>query len=118
MSLQVIKGKHDGCAKEFCWYISKRKAEHVRKGDLLFVENRNGYAVVTATSDPLTGDDAIKALNQCGAKFPMKRVVSFANQIMKQEIVKSFKESVKEEIYAFHEKIDAYGKFMEANNDT
>ena len=110
MSLQIILGKHDGCAKEFCWYISKRKAEHVRKGDLLFVENRNDYAVVTATSDPLTGDDAIKALNQCGARFPLKRVVSFANQIMKQEIVKSFKESVKEEIYAFHEKINALGE--------
>lgn len=110
MSLQVILGKHDGNPKEYCWYISKRKAEHVRKGDLLFVETQNGNKVVTATSDPLTGDDAIKALNQCSARFPLKRVVSFANQIMKQEIVKSFRESVKEEIYAFHEKINALGE--------
>ena len=105
MNLQVIKGKHDGCAKEFCWYISKRKAAHVRKGDLLFVENRNGYAVVTATSDPLTGDDAIKALNQCGAKFPLKRVISFANAIMKGKIVQSFREDVLSEIYCLHDKI-------------
>jgi hypothetical protein len=110
MRLHVILGKHDGCDKVYCWYISERKAAHVKAGDLLYVENRNDYAVVTATSDPLTGDDAIKALNQCSARFPLKRVVSFANQIMKQEIVKSFKESVKEEIYAFHEKINALGE--------
>jgi len=105
MSFQIILGIHDGCAKEFCWYISKRKAAHVRKGDLLFVENRNGYAVVTATSDPLTGNDAIKALNQCGAKFPLKRVISFANAIMKGKIVQSFREDVLFEIYGLHDKI-------------
>lgn len=105
MRLQVIKGKHDGCAKEFCWYISEHQAKHVKAGDWLFVENRNGYAVVTATSDPLTGDNAIEALNQCGAKFPLKRVISFANAIMKDKIVQSFREDVLSEIYWLHDKI-------------
>ena len=110
MSFQIILGIHDGCNKVFCWYISEHQAKHVKAGDWLFVENRNDYAVVKAISDPICGEEAKTLAMYCGARFPLKRVVSFANQIMKQEIVKSFKESVKEEIYAFHEKINALGE--------
>ena len=110
MSFQIILGIHDGCNKVFCWYISEHQAKHVKAGDWLFVENRNDYAVVKAISDPICGEEAKTLAMHCGARFPLKRVVSFANQIMKQEIVKSFKESVKEEIYAFHEKINALGE--------
>ena len=105
MSFQIILGIHDGCNKVFCWYISEHQAKHVKAGDWLFVENHNDYAVVKAISDPLTGDDAIKALNQCGAKFPLKRVISFANAIMKDKIMQSFREDVLSEIYGLHDKI-------------
>ncbi len=110
MSFQIILGIHDGCNKVFCWYISEHQAKHVKAGDWLFVENRNDYAVVKAISDPICGEEAKTLAMHCGARFPLKRVISFANRVMKQEIVKSFKESVKEEIYAFHEKINALGE--------
>jgi hypothetical protein len=105
MSLQVILGKHDGCDKVYCWYISERKAAHVKAGDLLYVETCKGDRVVTAVTDPLTGDRAIEALSNCGARFPLKRVISFANAIMKGKIMQSFREDVLSEIYGLHDKI-------------
>jgi hypothetical protein len=105
MRLHVILGKHDGCDKVYCWYISERKAAHVRRGDLLYVETSKGDAVVTAVTDPLTGDRAIEALSNCGARFPLKRVISFANRVMQETIVQRFREDVQTEIYKLNENI-------------
>lgn len=105
MSFQIILGIHDGCNKVFCWYISEHQAKHVKAGDWLFVENRNDYAVVKAISDPICGEEAKTLAMHCGARFPLKRVISFANQDMKDKIVQSFREDVLSEMYWLHDKI-------------
>jgi hypothetical protein len=107
--MPIIFGKHDGCNKEFCWYISKRKSEHVEAGDLLLVETKKGLQIATAMTSPIYGNEIcdIKQMAELnGASFPLKRVVSFANKAMRDYILIGYKCKVLNNIYELERKIN------------
>jgi hypothetical protein len=78
--MNIIFGRHDGCTTDFCWEVPDYFKDKIHKGDILLVDTIRGEDVATAVSDIISGEGAQFVADKNGAYFPLKKVLSYANQ--------------------------------------
>jgi hypothetical protein len=92
--MNIIFGKHDNCPKEFCWEVPEHFKNEIHKGDLLLVNTFQGLDIAIAVSDVICGDGANYIAEKAGAYFPLKGIVSFANNMMVSYIDNKVKKDI------------------------
>lgn len=89
--MNVIFARHDGCQKDFCWQVPDNLKNYISKSDILLVDTMGGLDIATAITGVISGDGARDIAENKGAYFPLKSVVSFANDELRRYIARQIK---------------------------
>lgn len=92
--MNIIFAKHDDKGKEFCFELTDEQVKYVKKGNLLLVKTCRGNVAATATTDVISGSGAKDVADKSGAYFPLKKVISFIDDNLKEYIYNIIEESV------------------------
>lgn len=88
--MNVVFVRH-GNSKEYCFEVPENLVQYIKKDTVVLVETFRGLDVGTITTGVISGDGARDIAEKNGAYFPLKSVISFLDdrlrEVVKNEII-------------------------------